>query len=387
MTLHLQPPALLRGQESYLEDCMLKRTLLLFATGIGVAIAATPAQAQIKIATAGPITGEYASFGAQMKAGAEQAIADINAKGGVLGKKLELLIGDDACDPKQAVSVANGFASSKVVFVAGHFCSSSSIPASKVYAEEGILQITPASTNPAFTEKGGWNTFRTCGRDDQQGIVAGKFLATTYKDAKIAVLHDNTAYGKGLADETKKNLNLNGKQEAMYAAYVPGEKDYSALVSRMKSEGITVIYIGGYHTEAGLIARQSKGQGMKVAIVSGDALVTNEFWQIAGDAGEGVQMTFPSDPRKRPTAAAVVKEFQAKNIDPEGYVLYTYAAIEVWAEAATKAGTTDPKKVAAALHVGSWNSVLGPISYDDKGDVKVSDYVLYVWHNGKYAEM
>jgi len=150
---------------------MLKRTLLAGAASLGLAllVAAAPAQAQIKIATAGPITGSNASFGAQLKAGAEQAVTDINAKGGVLGKKLELVVGDDACDPKQAVSVANNFASNKVVFVAGHFCSSSSIPASKVYMEEGILQITPASTNPAFTDKGGWNTFRTCGRDDQQG--------------------------------------------------------------------------------------------------------------------------------------------------------------------------------------------------------------------------
>jgi branched-chain amino acid transport system substrate-binding protein len=368
---------------------MLKRTLLtgVVAAGAIVALAAAPAQAQIKIATAGPITGEYASFGNQLKAGAEQAVADINAKGGVLGKQLVLSIGDDACDPKQAVSVANGFAAAKVVFVAGHFCSSSSIPASKVYAEEGILQITPASTNPAFTDKGGWNTFRTCGRDDQQGKVAGEYMAKTFAKQKIAILHDNTAYGKGLADETKKNLNAKGKKETMYQAYVPGEKDYSALVSRMKSEGIDVIYIGGYHTETGLIIRQAREQGMKPILVGGDALVTNEFWQITGDAGEGTLMTFPSDPRKRPTAAAVVKEFQAKNIDPEGYVLYTYAAIQVWAEAATKAGSTDPKKVAAALHAGTWPSVLGPISYDAKGDVKVSDYVFYVWHAGKYGEM
>ncbi len=368
---------------------MLKRTLLAGAASLAVALtlAAAPAQAQIKIATAGPITGSNASFGGQLKIGAEQAVADINAKGGVLGKKLELTVGDDACDPKQAVSVANNFASNKVVFVAGHFCSSSSIPASKVYTEEGILQITPASTNPAFTDKGSWNTFRTCGRDDQQGKVAGEYIAKTFKGDKVAILHDNSAYGKGLADETKRYMNAAGKQEAMYAAYVPGEKDYSALVSRMKSEGVAVMYIGGYQTETGLIIRQAKEQGMKVTLVGGDALVTNEFWQITGASGEGTLMTFPSDPRKRPTASAVVKEFTDKKVDPEGYVLYTYAAIEVWAAAAEKAGTTDPKKVADVLRAGTWNSVLGPISYDSKGDVKVSDYVFYVWHDGKYAEM
>ena len=367
---------------------MIRRTLFASAAALALALAASPVQAQIRIGTAGPITGSNASFGAQLKVGAEQAVADINAHGGVLGKQLELTVGDDACDPKQAVSVANQMASNKVVFVAGHFCSSSSIPASKVYAEEGILQITPASTNPAFTDKGGWNTFRTCGRDDQQGKVAGGYMASHFKGEKVAILHDNSAYGKGLADETRKYFNEAGGKEALYTAYVPGEKDYSSLVSRMKGEGIQVIYIGGYQTESGLIIRQAKEQGMKVTLVGGDALVTNEFWQITGETGEGTLMTFPSDPRKRPTASAVVKEFADKKVDPEGYVLYTYAAIQVWAAAATKAGTTDPKKVATMLHDGGpWDTVLGKLAYDKKGDVTESDYVFYVWKNGNYSEM
>ena len=370
---------------------MFKRNLLAGAAALAATAAlavAAPAQAQIKVAAAGPMTGSYASFGLQLKEGAEQAVKDINAKGGVLGKQLQLEIGDDACDPKQAVSVANKFASDGVVFVDGHFCSSSSIPASKVYTEEGILQITPASTNPAFTDNGSWNTFRTCGRDDQQGEVAGKFLKDHFGSQKIAILDDNSTYGKGLADQTRKFFNQAGGKEAMNATYVPGERDYSALVSRMKDAGIQVIYIGGYHTETGLIARQAKEQGMNVTIVGGDALQTNEFPQIAGPASEGVMMTFPSDPRKRPTAATVVKEFQDQKIDPEGYVLYTYAAMQVWAQAAQKAGTTDPKKVADEMKKdGPWQTVLGPISYDGKGDVKVSDYVLYIWHNGNYSEM
>ena len=368
---------------------MMKRILVAGVAAFAVAslMAASPASAQIKIAAAGPITGSNATFGAQLKAGAEQAVADINAKGGVLGKKLELSIGDDACDPKQAVSVANKFAAEKVVFVAGHFCSSSSIPASKVYTEEGILQITPASTNPKFTEEGSWNTFRVCGRDDQQGAVAGAFIAKEFKGHKVAVLHDNSAYGKGLADETKKSMNKLGMQEVLYSAYVPKEKDYSALVSRLKQAGVDLIYIGGYYQEAGLILKQAKQQGMNVTVMSGDALVDDSFWQITGDAGEGTLMTFPSDPRNRPTAAAVVKEFEDKKINPEGYVLYSYAAVQVWAQAAQKAGTTDAKKVAEVIKAGSWDTVLGKISYDKKGDVTVSDFVMYIWHAGKYAEM
>jgi branched-chain amino acid transport system substrate-binding protein len=354
---------------------------------IGLSLGAAPARADIQIGVAGPITGNYASFGQQLRQGAEQAVADINAKGGVLGQKLVLSIGDDACDPKQAVSVANGLAAKKVVFVAGHYCSSSSIPASKVYTDEGILQITPASTNPKFTDEGSWNTFRTCGRDDQQGKVAGEYMAKEFKGRKIAILNDNTAYGKGLADETQKYLNANGGKEVMVATYVPGEKDYSALVSRLKQANIDVIYIGGYHTEIGLIMRQAKEQGMNVTVMGGDALVTKEFWQIAGAAGEGAIMTFPSDPRIRPTAAAVVKAYKDKGVDPEGYVLYTYAAVQEWAAAANKAGSTDPKKVADTLKAGTWDTVLGPISYDKKGDITKSDYVFYIWHNGDYAQM
>ena len=365
---------------------MFRRTLI---AGVALfALGAASAQAQIHIATVGPMTGNYASFGAQMKAGAEQAVADLNKAGGVMGQQLVLDVGDDACDPRQAVSVANQMVGRKVAVVIGHFCSGSSIPASKVYTEEGVLQISPASTNPAYTDGGSWNTFRTCGRDDQQGQVAGKYLADNYKGKKVAILNDNSAYGKGLADETKKTLNAAGVQEAMYATYTPGERDYSALVSRMKQAGIDVIYIGGYHTETGLIARQAKDQGMNPTIVGGDALVTNEFWQISGPAGEGTIMTFPSDPRKRASAAQVVDEFKAKNFDPEGYTLYTYGAIQVWADAVKKANSLDAKKVADALHSGdAMPSVLGDLKFDKKGDITAADYVLYVWKNGSYGQM
>ena len=267
----------------------------------------------VRIATAGPLTGQQAALGAQMKTGAEQVVADLNATGGVLGRQIALEIGDDACDPRQAVSVANQVAGRGVRFVAGHFCSGSSIPASKAYAEEGVLQISPASTNPRFTDDGGWNTFRTCGRDDQQGQVAGAYIAKEYRGKKVAILHDNSAYGKGLADETKKSLNGAGAQETLFAAYTPGERDYSAIVSRLQQANVQVVYVGGYHTEAGLILRQARERGMDVTLIGGDALVTNEFWQITGAAGEGTLMTFSSDPRRRPAAAEVVGRFKARS--------------------------------------------------------------------------
>ncbi|MGD0432046.1 MAG: branched-chain amino acid ABC transporter substrate-binding protein [Acetobacteraceae bacterium] len=366
---------------------MLNKNLLGVVALMG--LLSVPAMAQVQIGVVGPLTGSNAAAGDQMKTGATQAVADLNKAGGVLGKQVALTISDDACDPKQAVSVANQMVEKKVVLVAGHYCSGSSIPASKVYLEEGILEISPASTNPKYTDEGGWGTFRVCGRDDQQGEVAGQYLAKHYKNQKIAILHDNSAYGKGLADETKKSLNAAGVKEATYDAYTPGEKDYSAIVSRLKQAGISVIYIGGYYTEAALIIRQAKEQGMKVTLVSGDALVTKEFWQIAGPAGEGTIMTFSPDPRKNAGAAKVVKEFKDQNIDPEGYVLYTYAVIQIWAEAAKKAGTTDPKKVATTLKAsGPWQSVLGPVSFDKKGDITSGAYVMYIWDaKGNYEQM
>ena len=241
---------------------MIKKLVQSIAIAGGMTIGVAGVQAQdIVIGTAGPVTGQYAVFGEQMVRGAEMAVADINAAGGVLGRQLVLEIGDDACEAKQAVAVANQMVNKGAVFVAGHFCSSTSIPASETYNEEGVLQISPASTNPLLTEQGFDNVFRTCGRDDQQGLVAGAFLADNFADARIAVLHDKTAYGKGLADETLKAMQAAGMSEVLYEAYTAGEKDYSALVSKLKSENVDVIYLGGYHTEAGLIVRQARAQG------------------------------------------------------------------------------------------------------------------------------
>ncbi len=342
------------------------------------------ALAEVLIAVAGPMTGQYASFGEQFRRGAEMAVADLNEKGGVLGEQVKLTIGDDACDPKQAVAVANKFVSDGVQFVAGHFCSGSSIPASKVYEEENIVQISPGSTNPKLTEEGGPNVFRVCGRDDQQGVVAGDYLADNFGDKKIAVLHDKTAYGKGLADETKKQLNNRGVTEAMYEAYTAGEKDYSALVSKMKGGSIDVFYLGGYHTEAGLMVRQAREQGYDVQLVSGDALVTDEFWKITGDAGAGTLMTFSPDPRKNAMAEPVVKKFRDSGYEPEGYTLYTYGAIQAWADAVAKGGSTDTDKVIEALKSNEFDTVLGKIGFDDKGDVTAPGYVFYVWQDGTY---
>jgi branched-chain amino acid transport system substrate-binding protein len=357
------------------------------AVSFAAMMSAAAALADMTIGVAGPITGQYASFGEQLKRGAEMAVADLNAAGGVNGEKVVLEVGDDACDPKQAVAVANQMVSKGIKFMAGHFCSGSSIPASKVYEEEGIVQITPASTNPKFTDEGGWNTHRVCGRDDAQGIVAGNFIAKNFKDKKIAIIDDKSPYGKGLADETRKALNAAGVTEAMNEAYTAGEKDYTALVSKMKEAGIDVVYVGGYHTEGGLILRQMREQGMKAQMISGDAFNTQEFWTITGDAGEGMIFTFAPEPRNFPEAKEVVDKFKAGGYDPEGYTLYAYAAIQAWAQAATATGGADGKKIAEWLRAGNpVKTVLGELSLNEKGDIKDAKYVWYKWSAGKYAE-
>ena len=242
-----------------------------------------------------------------------------------------------------------------------------------------------ASTNPKFTdERPGDGVFRVCGRDDQQGQVAGAFLAENFGDKNIAILHDKTAYGKGLADETKKYLNEAGKDEVMYEAYTAGEKDYTALVSKLKQSNVDVLYVGGYHTEAGLMVRQMREQGMDTILVSGDALVTDEYWAITGDAGEGTLMTFSPDPRKNPDAAPLVEKFRAKGIEPEGYVLYTYAAVQIFAQAAEIAGSTDYEALVEALNGNDFNTVLGTLSFNETGDVTLPGYVFYKWSNGQY---
>ena len=340
------------------------------------------------VAVVGPITGQYASFGAQMKNGGEMAVADINEAGGVLGKKLDLSIGDDACDPKQAVAVANQMTAGGAKLVAGHYCSGSSIPASKVYADGDMVQISPASTNPTLTdERAGPNIYRVCGRDDQQGGIAGKYLAANFADKNIAFVDDKTAYGKGLAAETKKAMGEAGKQAAMEELITAGEKDYSALVSKLKQANIDIIYFGGYHTEAGLIIRQMRDQGMKTILMGGDALITQEFWSITGDAGENTLMTFSPDPRKNPAAAELVKRFKDKGIEPEGYVLYTYAALQAWKQAAEKAKSVERDEIVKALNDTEFDTVVGKFKFNEKGDPNLPPYAVYRWSNGTYEQI
>jgi branched-chain amino acid transport system substrate-binding protein len=360
------------------------------ALGLGLAFA-DGASAQVKLGVAGPITGGSAPFGAQLKNGVEQAVADINAAGGILGQKIQVFIGDDRADPKEGVSVANKFVGDGVKFVVGHFNSGVTMPASEVYQENGMLEITPAATNPKVTERNMWNIFRTCGRDDQQGGVAGGIIADKFKGKRVAVVHDKTTYGLGLAEETRKAMNAKGLKEVLFEGVNVGDKDYSALVSKIKAARADLVYWGGLHDTGGLILRQLRDQGVKATFMGADGITDDEFATIAGPGAEGTLMTFSPDPRTNPANKQIIEVFRKKGFEPQAYTLYSYAAVQIIKQAAEAAKSLDPKKVAEVMHSGKvFNTVLGDLSFDKKGDVtgyavggkKKDRYVLYIWKKG-----
>ena len=370
---------------------MTRLTTLGLALAMSVA-AAGHAAAQIKIAVGAPLTGGSAAFGAQIRQGTEQAVEDINAAGGILGQMVVLSPGDDRADPKEGVSVANKFAADGVKFVIGHFNSGVTMPASEVYQENGMLEITPAATNPKITERGMWNIFRVCGRDDQQGVVAGALIAEQFKGKQVAIVHDKTTYGQGLAEETRKAINAKGLKEVFFEGINKDDKDFTALVSKLKSVKPDLVYWGGLHDTGGLILRQMRDQGLKAPMMGGDGMADDEFAAIAGPGAEGTLMTFSPDPRTNPKNKEIVDLFRKKRgFEPQAYTLYSYAAVQIIKQAAETAKSADPKKVADMMHSGKvFDTVLGEVAFDKKGDVtgytvagKAKDrYVLYTWKKG-----
>lgn len=363
---------------------MLKRFALSAAI---LALVAGTAQADIILGVAGPVTGQYASFYEQMKRGADAAAKAINDAGGINGEKVVLQAEDDACDPKQAVAVANKLAAQNVAAVIGHLCTSSSIPASEVYAEAAIPIISAASTGPLFTDRGLPNVFRTCGRDDQQATIAAEAIVARKLGTKIAIIHDKSTYGQGLAEGVRTNLNAKGVTEVVFDTVTQGDKDFSTLISKLKQANVDLVFFGGYFAEGGLFVRQAREQGLKATFMGGDGIASTEFASIAGPAADGFLMTFYPDPRENPGADAIVKAFRASGYEPEGYTLYTYAAVQVYAQAAKLAGSLDGTAVSEALHKGKFESVLGPISFDKKGDPSTEPFILYAWKDGKYAPL
>jgi branched-chain amino acid transport system substrate-binding protein len=367
----------------------MKTTILGILIGIFISIGSviSAAQAEIKVGIAGPLSGSALNTGEQQEIGAQKAISHLNDNGGLLGEKIVTISVDDACEPRQAKAVARQLVSEGVVLVVGHVCSAASLAVSKIYEDAGIIMISPASTNPKVTDEGGPNVFRVIGRDDQQGTIAGNYLADNYSKSRIAIIHDGQAYGLGLAEFTKRQLNKRGVTEVMFDSYHPDQRDYKSIVNKLVKNKIDVLYAGGYLTDIGIILRQAKKELPNLRLFSGDALVNVQFLFVAGEAGEGTYFTFGPDMRLNPEAADVVAAIREEDAyEPDGYTLYSYGAVQAWAQAVKQAGSLKPKAVINALRTGSFDTVLGKIGFDKKGDVTgISTFVWYVFGKENYS--
>ncbi len=340
----------------------------------------------IKIGIAGPMTGDQAKMGMDFKNGVSLAVEEWNSKGGLLGKKIEIMVSDDQHDPKQAVSVANKMVNDGVVGVIGHFNSSCSIPASDVYNRAGIPMITPGSTNPQLTEKGYKGVFRVCGRDDQQGKAGANFFVNYLKLKNVAILHDKTTYGQGLADEFKKSLG-DKVNVVYYGGIAQGDKDFKMVLTAIKSKNPELIFFGGIYPEAGLLVKQAKELALNAKFMSGDGTIDPKFIEIAGvSAAEGTYLTFSPDPRNIPSAKGFIEKYQSKHGDIGPYSIYAYDAANILLNAVKEANSTEGKTIIDKLHSMEFDVALGKIKFDAKGDVTVSPYVIWITKGGKFEE-
>lgn len=363
---------------------VMPRVAVRLIAAAGLLFAAGAAEADTIIGVAGPLSGSFAMLGKEMQDGVQQAAADINQAGGVNGSPLAVQAMDDLCDPKTADAVANQFAGKGAVMVVGHVCLGASLAAATVYVANRIIEISPATTWPDYTDKRpGPGIYRLAGRDDQRGVVAGQAIARRFPDKAVAVIDDRSPYGKDMADQTRRAMNAAGKREAYTEEYDQGQRDFTGLVERLQAANIGVLYIGGYPAEAGLIAKQVRAAGLDTVIIGPDSLATNEYRDDAGSAADGTLVTFMPDPRKTPAAAPVVAEFRARGIEPEGYVLPSYAAVQVWAQAAKAAGSDDRDAVVKAMDGTRFATVIGDLTFDAKGDMSLPGFVLYEWRNGR----
>lgn len=357
---------------------MMRRSLL--ALGIAAAMS-SQAQADITIAMAGPVTGPVAQYGDMQFIGAEMAIERINAAGGVNGEMLKGVKYDDACDPKQAVAVANQIVNDGVQYVIGHLCSSATQPASDIYAEEGVMMITAASTSPTITEQGYELVFRTIGLDSLQGPVAGRYIAETIKPKHMAVIHDKQQYGEGIATGVRDTVEEAGIDVVLFEGITAGDKDFSALISKLKKENVDFVYYGGYHPELGLLLRQSRELGFDAPFMGPEGVGNPDISKIAGEASEGLYVTLPPAFETDPRNADLVAAFKAKDQDPSGpFVMPAYTAVELIADGIKGADSSDPYDVAEYLKANSFDTPIGKVEYDEKGDLNDFNFVVYNWH-------
>jgi branched-chain amino acid transport system substrate-binding protein len=343
--------------------------------------------ATIKIGVPVPLSGGNAKMGDDISKAAMLAVEQWNAKGGVLGRKLEIVTFDDACDAQASVTAAHKLVDGGVVAVAGGYCSSAAIPASAVYHDSGVAFVADASSNPKLTDQGFENVFRVIGRDDQQGPYAAGFMMKTLKAKRIAIIHDNTVYAKGLADATKAALTGKpGVQVVFFDAITQGEKDFSAVLTKVKSLNPDVTYFTGYYPEGGLVAKQFKDLGVSGKFMAGDANNDPTFVSEAGSAAEGVYVTSTPLPQDQSTAKAFIAQYKARwNQDPGPYSALEYDAVNVVIDALRRAGKADRAAVIKMITATkNYHGATGTISFDKKGDRTSVLYISYIIKNGKF---
>ncbi|MDI6735985.1 MAG: branched-chain amino acid ABC transporter substrate-binding protein [bacterium] len=342
----------------------------------------------IKIAVVCPLTGDIAAMGQGMKRGAEMAVEEANATGKLGGIKLELAAFDDRADPKEAVNVANQVISdTKIVGVIGHLNSGCSIPASQIYAKRNLLMMTPASTNPKLTLQGLKNVFRVCTTDDVQGSFGANYVLDKLKMTTAAVIHDKTAYGQGLAEEFKKQFESRGGKIMSFDGINIGDKDFRALLVRIKNEKPQILYFGGMYSECGLITRQAKELGLPVPVVSGDGIFTPEYIKIGGKSTEGDYASMIGmPPENLPAAKTFMDKFKAKypEVDMQPYDPYTYEATGMLIEAIEKTNK-EPLKIVDYVSKIKYAGILGETTFDEKGDTLNKTISIYQVKDGKFV--
>lgn len=354
------------------------------AAGIGLAADT------IKLGVAGSHSGDLASYGLPSVKAAELVVADVNAKGGVLGKQVELVVEDDVCKPEVATNTATKLTSAGVNVVLGHICSGATKAALGIYKEKNIIAMSPSATNPALTQSGDYpNFYRTIAPDDAQAKLEVDFATNTLKLKKLAVLHDKGDYGKGLAEFAKSFIEAGGQaQVVLYEGITPGAVDYSAVVQKIKKEGADGVIFGGYHPEASKIVMQMRKKKIDIPFISDDGVKDDTFIKVAGKFAEGVYATGPKDTSSNPLAKAATEAHQAKyGSEPGAFFLNAYAGTLAVLNAIEKAGSTDSAAIATALKTQDVETPLGKIKFDDRGDAIGIGFSMYQVKDGKYAEV
>lgn len=340
----------------------------------------------IKIGVAGAHSGDLASYGLPTVNATQLVIDDINAKGGIKGKKVELIKVDDVCKPEVAANAAQKLVSDKVDAVIGHICSGATKSALGIYRDAKIVTISPSATNVDLTMSGEYpNFFRTISPDDAQAQLEVNYAMKNLKLKTFAVIHDKGDYGKGLAEFAKGFLEKAGAKVVLFEGITPGAVDYSAIVQKIRQSKADAVIYGGYHPEAAKIVMGMRKRQMKTAFISDDGVKDDTFIKVAGKYAEGVYATGPIDTSKSPQAvAAIEKHKKAFNADPGAFYLNAYAAAQALMNAIDKAGSTNYDAVTKALRTQWVETPLGKISFDKKGDAKGIGFSMYVVKNGKY---